>query len=220
MKALLFDLDGTLLNTLEDLVNAVNRALSIHGWPERSMEEVRRFVGNGVRRLMELAVPEGTSAEAMEACLATMRSYYEAHNTEKTAPYDGVLEVLAELKRMGIPMALVSNKPDGPVARLAEEYFPGIFTVTVGDSPLWARKPAPDMPLYALGQLGINREEAIYIGDSEVDFQTACNAGLPILSVSWGFRDREQLAALGPDWMVDTPAELLALIKEIWPNCK
>ena len=215
MKAVLFDLDGTLLDTLDDLADAVNAALTVHGYPVRSRAEVRRFVGNGVRRLMELAVPEGISTADFEACFEFMRSYYAAHSAEKTAPYAGVLELLAELKKLGVPMALVSNKPDGPVAELAEQYFPGEFEVTVGDSTVRARKPAPDMPLYALEKLGIGKENAVYIGDSEVDIQTARNAGLPVVSVSWGFRDREELEKLDPEYLVDTPEELLHLLKQI-----
>jgi len=216
MKAILFDLDGTLLNTLEDLAAAANVALSAHGWPQRSLREVRRFVGNGVRRLMELAVPEGVSRSEFETCLETMRAYYAEHSSVATAPYDGVPEMLTELKAMGVPMALVSNKPDGPVADLAAQYFPGIFTVTVGDSPLRARQPAPDMPLYALERLGVSPEEALYVGDSEVDVLTARNAGMPILSVSWGFRDREQLEQLSPDGLIDHPGQL----PEFWKTLR
>jgi len=215
MKAILFDLDGTLLDTLDDLAAAVNVALTARGYPERSRAEVRRFVGNGVRRLMELAVPEGVSGAEFESCFEEMRAYYADHSAIATAPYAGVLEMLAELKVRGTPMALVSNKPDGPVADLAEQYFPGMFSVTVGDSPSRARKPAPDMPLYALERLGVSREEAIYIGDSEVDIQTARNAGLPVVSVTWGFRDREELEKLSPDYLVDTPEELLSLLEKI-----
>ena len=212
MKGILFDLDGTLLDTLDDLTVAVNVALEAFGYPRRSREEVRRFVGNGVRRLMELAVPEGVTGQAFEACFARMRSYYASHSAEKTAPYKGVPDLLAALKEREIPMALVSNKPDGLVAELAELHFPGIFAVTVGDMPDRARKPAPDMPLYALERLGLSREEVFYVGDSEVDWQTARNAGVPIVSVTWGFRDRDVLEGLGPDHLIDAPAQLLDLI--------
>jgi len=212
MKGILFDLDGTLLDTLDDLTAAVNAALEAFGYPRRSREEVRRFVGNGVRRLMELAVPEGLTGEEFEACFGRMRSYYAAHSAEKTAPYEGVPDLLAALKEREIPMALVSNKPEGLVAELAQLHFPGIFAVTVGDLPGRARKPAPDMPLCALERLGLSGEEVCYVGDSEVDWQTARNAGLPIVSVTWGFRDRELLEGLKPDHLIDTPAQLLDLI--------
>lgn len=211
MKGILFDLDGTLLDTLDDLTAAVNVALEEFGYPLRSKAEVRRFVGNGVRRLMEQAVPQGLSGEDFEACFQAMRAYYADHNNVHTAPYPGVVEMLKELKNREIPMALVSNKPEGPVADLAGLHFPGIFAVTVGDSPLRERKPAPDMPLYALERLGLSPREAVYVGDSEVDVRTARNAGVPIAAVTWGFRDRELLESLLPEWLVDDTKELLAL---------
>ncbi len=212
MKGILFDLDGTLLDTLDDLTAAVNVALGEFGYPLRTKAEVRRFVGNGVRRLMEQAVPAGTSSQDFEPCFERMRSYYAGHNAEKTAPYEGVLALLQTLKERGIPMALVSNKPDGPVAQLADIHFPGIFSVTVGDQPGLERKPAPDMPLLALERLGLQREDVVYVGDSDVDFRTARNTGVPIVSVSWGFRDREVLEALGPDYLIDRPEQLLELV--------
>lgn len=216
MKAILFDLDGTLLDTLDDLAAAVNAALDAHGHPVRRKEEVRGFVGNGLRRLMELAVPEGTPEEEMQACLAYMRRYYDAHSAEATAPYAGVCGMLQGLQTLGVPMALVSNKPDGPVSALAERYFPGVFAVTVGEVPHRARKPAADMPLYALQRLGVRPEEAVYVGDSEVDVRTARNAGMPVISVTWGFRGREVLEQLGPDALADRPEELLALLQNLY----
>lgn len=212
MKGILFDLDGTLLDTLDDLTAAVNVALGRFGHPARTRAEVRRFVGNGVRRLMEQAVPPGLAGAEFEACFQAVREYYAAHSNVQTAPYEGVLPLLKGLGERGIPMALVSNKPDGPVADLARLHFPGVFAVTVGDSPLRRRKPAPDMPLYALEKLGLRREEAVYVGDSEVDVKTARNAGVPVVSVTWGFRDREELETLRPDWMIDRPEELLEMM--------
>ncbi len=212
MKGILFDLDGTLLDTLDDLTAAANAALKEFGCPLRDREEIRRFVGNGVRRLMELAVPEGMDEAAFEECLGRMRAYYDAHSAEATAPYEGVPEMLSALKEKGIRMALVSNKPDPLVAKLAQIHFPGIFAVTVGESPRRARKPAPDMPLYALEQLGLSQEEVFYVGDSEVDVRTARNAGIPVVSVTWGFRDREMLERLEPERMIDRPAQLPELI--------
>lgn len=215
MKGILFDLDGTLLNTLDDLAAAVNVTMDRFGWPRRTIAEVRRFVGNGIPRLMELSAPEGTSPGELAAATGAMRAYYDAHSALATAPYEGIPTLLTALKAMGVPMALVSNKPDGPVAELAERYFPGIFPVTVGDSPLRERKPAPDMPLYALEQLGLTVKAAVYVGDSEVDIRTARNAGLPVVAVTWGFRDREQLEALSPDYMVHSPEELMVLLGQL-----
>ena len=185
MTGILFDLDGTLLDTLEDLKDGVNYALRTLGYPERSLEEVRRFVGNGARRLMELAVPEGTDGEE---AFAVFKPYYDAHCQIKTKPYDGIPEALEYLKEK-YPIAIVSNKPDSAVKALCADYFPGIYAL--GEASGCPRKPAPDMVFKAMEAIGV--DTSVYVGDSEVDVLTAKNAGVPCLSVLWGFRDREEL---------------------------
>ena len=210
MRGILFDLDGTLLDTLDELYEAVNVSLAEFGYPRRSREEVRSFVGNGVGVLIRKAVPEGTSEADYETCLAFMKEYYAAHSGGAT-PYPGIMELLYRLKERNIPMAVVTNKPDLPARKLVESRFPGLFDVVIGEVPGRPRKPAPEMPLLVLERLGIGKEDAVYIGDSEVDIQTARNAGLKVVSVTWGFRDEEQLRALGPDWLIRRPEELLDL---------
>jgi len=210
MRGILFDLDGTLLDTLDELYEAVNVSLAEFGYPRRSREEVRSFVGNGVGVLIRKAVPEGTSEADYESCLAFMKEYYAAHSGG-AIPYPGIMELLQALKQRGIPMAVVTNKPDLPARNLVESRFPGLFDVVIGEVPGRPRKPEPEMPLLVLERLGIGKEDAVYIGDSEVDIQTARNAGLKVVSVTWGFRDEEQLRALGPDWLIRRPEELLDL---------
>jgi len=205
----IFDLDGTLLNTLDDLADSVNFALAANGMPRRSVDEVRRFVGNGVGRLMTLAVPEGTPPEAEAKVLADFRAHY-LHNMEnKTAPYPGIPTLLQALGTRGFRLAVVSNKFDGAVKDLCRSYFPGLLPVAIGESPGVARKPAPDTVFRALEELGADREWAVYVGDSDVDIETARNAGLSCISVSWGFRDEEFLRAHGAAVIVDTPEALL-----------
>ena len=204
---ILWDLDGTLLDTLEDLADAVNYALAHFGYPERTIEEVRRFVGNGARRLMALAVPEGADADA---AFEVFHTYYDAHCQIKTKPYEGIPEVLAQLGEK-YPMAIVSNKPDSAVKLLCAQYFPGLYAR--GESADCPRKPAPDMVYKAMAEIGADR--CIYVGDSEVDVLTAKNAGVPCLSVLWGFRDKETLLEAGADHFCENPADLLRKLKEM-----
>ena len=207
-----FDLDGTLLDTLDDLADSVNAALAGNGLPGRSREEVRRFVGNGVARLIHLAVPEDTSPELEAKCLAEFRAHYLNNMEHKTAPYPGVLALLDALAARGIARAVVSNKFDGAVKGLCGTYFGPRIPVAIGESRQVARKPAPDTVFQALKELGAEAAGAVYIGDSDVDIQTARNAGLPCISVSWGFRSRDFLAQHGAQCIADTPAELQALL--------
>lgn len=205
--AVIFDLDGTLLDTLEDLTDATNAALAAFGYPRRSLEEVRQFVGNGAARLIALAVPEGADPEPV---LAYFREYYDAHCRIKTGPYPGILEALSQIAR-SCPVAIVSNKPDSAVKALCADYFPGIFAL--GEHPGCPRKPAADMVLKAMAAIGA--KTCVYVGDSEVDLETAKNAGVPCLSVLWGFRDRATLEQAGATHFCDHPRELPARITEI-----
>ena len=204
---ILWDLDGTLLDTLQDLADGTNHALRQFGYPERTVEEVRRFVGNGAQRLIEQAIPAGADvAEVLEAFYA----YYNAHCRVKTKPYDGILDALAELERR-FPMAVVSNKPDTAVKQLCAQYFSGLYAR--GESADCPRKPAPDMILKTMAFIGVER--CVYVGDSEVDVATARNAGVPCLSVLWGFRDRQTLLNAGADHFCAACEELPGVISKM-----
>lgn len=206
-KAVLFDMDGTLLNTLADLTDAVNHVLAAHGYPIRTVEEVRTFVGNGAAKLIERAVPRGTDAATVAAVLEEYKAWYEAHSCVKTAPYPGIPAVLAALRREGVRTAVVSNKPDGATKALAAKFFPDLPAFGQRDGV--PAKPAPDMAWAALAALGVGGGEAAYVGDSEVDVATAKNAGLVLVAVDWGFRDRETLLDRGAETVVSNAAELL-----------
>ena len=204
----IFDLDGTLLDTLEDLADAVNDALRSTGMPERTLEEVRAFVGNGVRRLIELAVPGGFENPQFEEVFGKFRAYYGVHCNDKTKPYEGILSLLQDLKEEGFALAIVSNKPDGAVKELSEIYFHDLIQVAIGEREGVKRKPAPDTVFAALGELGVSGERAVYVGDSDVDVMTAKNAGLPCITVLWGFRDKEFLKEQGAKVFASTPEEI------------
>jgi len=213
--AILFDMDGTVLNTIEDLADSVNASLAHYGYPQRTLDEVRRFVGNGVRRLMQQAVPETATDMQMEEVLQYYQSYYETHCQIKTRPYDGIVEVLQQLCKR-YPVAIVSNKPDGAVKILAEQYFPGVYAL--GESPACPRKPAPDMVFQAMKAL--ETDACVYVGDSEVDVLTAKNAGVPCLSVTWGFRDVPELEEAGAKYFCHDTAKLQesldAIVSELY----
>lgn len=208
-KAVIFDLDGTLTYTLEDLCRSVNHALRSCGMRERTLNEVRQFVGNGVRKLMERAVPLGTSSEEFERCFSMFREYYVLHCQDNTVLYDGIEDMLAELHRRGIPMAIVSNKLQAGVDELADRFYGKYINVAIGERQGIPRKPAPDMVHLAMLELGVSVDETVYIGDSDVDIDTALAAGLPCISVLWGFRDREFLIEHGATQFVSHPSELL-----------
>ncbi|MGN0976705.1 MAG: HAD family hydrolase [Faecousia sp.] len=207
---ILFDLDGTLLDTLEDLRDGTNYALGVHGYPLRSLEEVRRFVGNGAENLIRRALPQGTDPGEVQTVLATFRTYYTAHCRIKTKPYDGIPEALRILGAEH-PIAIVSNKPDSAVKPLCADYFPGIFAL--GETEGCPRKPAPDMVFKAME--AIQAERCIYIGDSEVDVLTAKNAGVPCLSVLWGFRRWADMEAVGAEHFCEKPEDMVKAIAEI-----
>ena len=205
---MIWDLDGTLLDTLQDLSDAVNHALRTCGMPERRFDEVRQFVGNGVGMLMRRAVPSGDANPRFEECFAAFRAYYLQHSQDHTHLYPGIQETLQALHRMGVRMAVVSNKLQAGVDQLYHTWFEDVIEVAIGERPELKRKPAPDMVELALQALGVTKEEAVYVGDSEVDIQTARSAGMPCISVSWGFRDEEQLLSSGASCLVHTPQEL------------
>ena len=207
---ILFDLDGTLLNTLEDLLDATNYALEVCGYPKRTLPELRRFVGNGAENQIRMSLPEGASPEEVQRVLKIYKPYYTEHCQVKTRPYDGIWESLAILKEK-YPIAVVSNKPDAAVKALCGQMFPGIFAL--GEAPDCPRKPAPDMVHKACRAIGV--DTGVYVGDSEVDVRTAKNAGVPCLSVLWGFRDREDIEAAGGQYFCESPAQLTEKIEEI-----
>ena len=212
----IFDLDGTLLDTLGDLAASVNYALRTHGMPEHSIDDVRRFVGNGVRKLMERAVPDGADNPRFDETFATFRQYYMAHSLDTTRPYEGIPETLATLKARGCHLAVVSNKMMAATQALCHHFFPDTIEVAIGEDEAAGirRKPAPDTVFAALKTLGVGKEDAAYVGDSDVDIQTARNAGLPCISVLWGFRDRDFLISHGAQTFITHPAELLTIEKK------
>lgn len=201
--AIIWDLDGTLLDTLQDLTDATNHILTAYGLPERTQAEIRSFVGNGARNQMRLAMPGKSDDPDLDEVLAAYQSYYAGHCQIKTRPYAGILEILSELGKT-YPMAVVSNKPDKAVKTLAREYFPGLYAM--GEHPGCPRKPEPDMVYQTMQILGVNR--CIYVGDSEVDIATAKAAGVPCLSVTWGFRDREELEEAGAVWLCEDISQI------------
>ena len=213
-RAVIFDLDGTLLDTLEDLADSCNAALRTYGFPERTLEEVRRFVGNGLTRLMELALPGGKGSAYFGECLDLLRKHYAANCQSKTKPYGGVLELLGALQQRGIASAVVSNKPDAQVKQLCRTYFAPFVdeSCALGDAEGRRRKPAPDMVLQVMSVLGVQSDEAMYVGDSEVDLQTARNAGLLCVSATWGFRDEAFLLQHGATALAHTPEDVLRYI--------
>lgn len=207
---ILFDLDGTLLNTLDDLLDATNYALTLCGYPVRTLKELRMFVGNGAYNQIRMALPAGTGPEEIERVLDIYKPYYTTHCQIKTRPYDGILSALEAL-RQDYPLAIVSNKPDTAVKALCADYFPGVFAL--GETPGCPRKPAPDM--LRLAMASIQADTCIYVGDSEVDVLTAQNAQIPCVSVLWGFRDREILENAGAKHLCPSPALLPQMIREI-----
>lgn len=224
-KTIIWDLDGTLMDTLQDLMASVNHALQQNGMPERTYQEVRSFVGNGVRRLIDLSVPEGTESALADKVFADFKSYYIVHCQDQTGLYDGIAETLQELKRRGIRMAVVSNKLQSGVTELSMSQVRTVgredticlkdyIEVAIGERPEMARKPAADMVNKAFEEMSLDRSGAVYIGDSEVDLATARNAGLPCISVLWGFRDKDFLIEQGAETFVERPADILQFVDD------
>ena len=213
--AIILDLDGTILNTLDDLCDSVNAALSKGGFPLRTLDEVRNFVGNGAKNLIIRSLGDNADDENTEKTLADFKAHYETNKTNKTAPYAGMLEVLATLKARGCKLAIVSNKHDDAVQGLYNQFFKETCDFALGNCDFLPKKPAPDMIHYALEKIGKTVEDAVYIGDSEVDVTTAKNSGMPCISVSWGFRDVDILKEAGADVIVNTADELITAIENL-----
>ena len=207
-KAIIFDLDGTLLDTLADLAEGTNYALRVNGFPERTIDEIRRFVGNGARKLIERAVPDGQIEAALEKVRQDFDIYYKVHCKDHTGPYPGIMEMLQELVQQGYSLGVVSNKPDFAVQELIPEYFPGIFASVSGERQGVAKKPAPDLIREAMKNLQADRSNAVYVGDSEVDLEAAANAGIPCISVAWGFKGRKFLEEQQAEMIIEAPAEI------------
>jgi len=210
IKNVIFDMDGTLLNTLEDLQISTNFALEKFNFPERSLEEVRNFVGNGVKKLIERAVPKNCDTKTTEKCLEIFKKHYSENMYNHTKPYDGILDVLSNFHKKGIKIAVVSNKFDSAVKELCKKYFDGLIDSAIGQSDNIPKKPAPDGVFKAMKELGADKFSTIYAGDSDVDVQTAKNSGLKCIGVLWGFRDKEYLK--GADFIISSPVELEKII--------
>lgn len=211
-STVIFDLDGTLINTLEDLTDAVNHALAAFDFPLRTVEEVRGFVGNGIPRLVHLALPEGAGEQDEAKCLDICKSYYIDHSAVKTAPYEGICELVSQLKKAGVKSAVVTNKIEDAAIEIVRGFFGGDIDVIIGQVDGLRQKPEPDGVFAALEKLGAEKGRSVYVGDSEVDCATAKNAGLPIIGCTWGFRGRALLEQCGADYIIDTPRQILDIV--------
>lgn len=212
LKTILFDLDGTLLDTLDDLRTAVNTALSKYNFPLRTREEIQSFVGNGIGLLVSRSVPENTSQEIIEDCFSIFKEYYGNHLMDYTHPYSGICEVLRELKDSGYIIAVVSNKIDPAAKNVCNHFFGNLVDVVVGESEQIRRKPYPDAVEYALDALNTSKQDTVLFGDSSVDLQTAQNSNVPFIGVTWGFRSKEQLIESGAKQLIDSPDEIIETI--------
>ena len=212
-QTILFDLDGTLLDTLEDLADAVNHILERHRCPQRTLDEVRLFVGNGLGMLMRRSLPAQYSQTVSDLLAEELRTYYTAHSRIKTAPYAGVRELLETLHAAGAKVAVVSNKADEAVGELCSFYFPGLVDAAVGETAGRRPKPAPDAVELALERLHVDKTDAVYVGDSQVDLDTAKAAGLRCIAVTWGFRSREDLVKAGAETLADSVEALSRLLQ-------
>lgn len=215
LKAVIFDMDGTILNTLDDLSDALEYTFDHFHLPRRTVDEVRQFVGNGIHKLIERAVPENTPKDDIEKVFNFYVDYYKEHSLIKTRPYEGILELIKQLRNVGYMTAVVSNKKDAAVKDLCKKLFDGLFDMALGDTDGIRLKPERDMIDMVLNELNVSCEEAIYVGDSEVDIKTARNSNLKCISVTWGFRERELIESIGTDYIVDTPEEISHLLINI-----
>ena len=212
ITTIIFDMDGTVLNTLDDLTDSVNYVFSKFGLPARSRDEYRQFFGNGIGYAMKCAAPEGTPDSLIEEMIPVFKEYYDIHCLDKTGPYDGIIDLMKELRDSGCKMAIVSNKIDSAVKELNERFFSEYVSVAIGERPGVNRKPAPDTVFAALAELGSSTDEAVYIGDSEVDLMTAKNSNLPCIAVLWGFRDRDFLIKNGASAFAKTPKDIISYL--------
>ena len=211
-QLVIFDLDGTILNTLDDLADSLNHVLAQHGFPQHTADEVRMMVGNGILNLIKRALPNGTEQETVEAVYTDFNAYYKLHSADKTKPYDGITEMLEQLKLKGVKLAVVSNKADYAVQDLCVKYFRDIFDAVAGEKAGVPKKPAPDGVNNILDILGVERKKSVYIGDSDVDLQTAANSELDCIAVNWGFRDEKMLRENGAELIVSSPNEIVGII--------
>lgn len=212
-NSVVFDLDGTLLDTLSDLRDSVNFALEKNDLPKRTTEEIRSFVGNGIRLLIERSVPENTSSEITDKCFLDFKEYYKDHSAILTKPYDGIIDIMKALKSKCVKVAVVSNKADFAVKTLMEDYFSNLYDCAYGEREGVPRKPEPDGVFDAIKEMGAEIKDTVYIGDSEVDVITSKNAGLPCIAVTWGFRDKKVLESLNPEYIVDSPSDIIRIIE-------
>lgn len=208
----IFDLDGTILDTLGDLRDSVNFALSSNNLPERTTGEIRQFVGNGIRLLIERAVPENTPVDVVDKCFNDFKVHYKVNSANLTKPYNGILDMLKTLQANGVKMAVVSNKADFAVQGLIKQYFSDLFDFSVGEKDGINRKPSPDSVFAAMEYLGADENNTVYIGDSEVDIETARNSHIPCIAVTWGFRDKDVLKTLNPQYIVNEPKDIIDTI--------
>lgn len=213
-KAVLFDMDGTVLDTLADLTNAINHTLSDYGMPLLDKRQVAQYLGNGAAYLMSRAVPEGTPDALREEMLRAYQPWYDSHCAILTAPYPGIVSLMQALREAGVKQAVISNKQDTAVKQLAAQHFPGLLETAVGESETVRRKPNPDAVLAALREMGVEKRDAVYVGDTEVDLRTAENAGLACAVVGWGFRTEEQLYEAGAEHIFQSAEELRGWLLE------
>ena len=212
INTVIFDMDGTVLNTLDDLTISMNYVMDRFNMPEHTLEEYKVFFGNGIEYALRKSVPDDTPSEVISEMISVFKEHYDVHCLDNTRPYDGIMDLMKELKRRGYRMAIVSNKIDSAVKELNERFFSEVIDVAIGEKAGIRRKPAPDTVFEALKELNSDAKEAVYIGDSEVDFATAKNSGLPCISVLWGFRDKEYLKEIGADTFADKPADILEIL--------
>lgn len=212
-EAVIFDLDGTLIYTLEDLMDSVNFALEKHEMPERNLDEIRRFVGNGIRKLILRSVPENTPEDVAESVLKAFKEHYLLNSMNKTKPYKGIPELVKRLKEMGVGIAVVTNKTQDAAIDIMNAFFKDDFSVVIGQIDGVAQKPQPDGVWRAMEILGATKQNSVYVGDSEVDCLTAKNSGIPIIGVNWGFRGRKTLEENNADYIIDSPDEIIDIIR-------